>query len=89
MVIFKCYFSGELIALSEKKFKKKYKKKQQRCEHRIRKNKQIKSTVHDANKKMKGTRTKHENKKHLQKSMAKKEALYKQTALVKAANSIK
>ena len=35
------------------------------------------------------TKTKHENKKHLQKSMAKKEALYKQTALVKAANSIK
>ena len=40
---FKCYFSGELIALSYKK------KQQQRCEHRIRKNKQIKSTVHDAN----------------------------------------
>ena len=35
------------------------------------------------------TKTKHENKKHLQKSMAKKEALYKQTALVKAASSIK
>ena len=51
MVIFKCYFSGELIALS---LKKKYiKKQQQRCEHRIRNNKQIKSTVHDANKKMK------------------------------------
>ena len=47
MVIFKCYFSGELIALSYKK------KQQQRCEHRIRKNKQIKSTVHDGNKKMK------------------------------------
>ena len=46
MVIVKCYFSGELIALS-------YKKKQQRCEHRIRKNKQIKSTVHDGNTKMK------------------------------------
>ena len=30
MVIFKCYFSGELIALSYKK------KQQQRCEHRIR-----------------------------------------------------
>ena len=43
MVIFKCYFSGELIDLSHKKTK------QQRCEHRIRKNKQIKSTVHDAN----------------------------------------
>ena len=40
-------------------------------------------------KKMKETNTKHENKKHLQKSMAKKEALCKQTALVKAANSIK
>ena len=35
------------------------------------------------------TKTKHENKKHLQKSMAKKEALHKQTALVKAANRIK
>ena len=46
MVILKCYFSGELIALS---LKKKKKKKKQRCEHRIRKNKQIKSTVHDAN----------------------------------------
>ena len=37
--------------------------------------------------------TKHENKKHLHKSMKKKrkkkEALFKQTALVKAANSIK
>ena len=46
MVIFKCYISGELIALSSKIIKK-----QQRCEHIIRKNKQIKSTVHDANKK--------------------------------------
>ena len=50
MVIFKCYFSGELIALS---YKKKTKKQQQQCEYRLRKNKQIKSTVHDANKKMK------------------------------------
>ena len=49
MVIFKCYFSGELIALSY--IKNIYKKQQQRCEHRIRKNKQIKSTVYDANKK--------------------------------------
>ena len=48
MVIFMCYFSGELIALSLKNIKK-----QQRCEHRIRKNKQIKSTVHYANYKMK------------------------------------
>ena len=41
-------------------------------------------------KKMKKTKTKHENKKHLHKSMTKKEeALFKQTALVKAANSIK
>ena len=48
MVIFKCYFSGELIALSYTK------KQQQRCEHRIRREKkQIKSTVHDANQKMK------------------------------------
>ena len=54
MVIFKCYFSGEHIALSHKKniyIKKQKKQQQQRCEHRIRKNKQIKSTVHDANKK--------------------------------------
>ena len=54
MVIFKCYFSGELIALSLKKIYKKNKKQtkqQQRCEHRIRNYKQIKSTVHDANKK--------------------------------------
>ena len=56
MVIFMCYFSGELIALSIIKnisTKTKKIKQQQRCEHRIRKNKQIKSTVHDANKKMK------------------------------------
>ena len=45
MVIFKCYFSGEHIALSIKKTKQ----QQQRCEHRIRKNQQIKSTVDDAN----------------------------------------
>ena len=44
MVMSKCYFSGEHIALSIKK-----KQIQQRCEHRIRKNQQIKSTVHDAN----------------------------------------
>ena len=42
MVIFKCYFSGEHIALS-------IKKQQQKQQHRIRKNQQIKSTVHDAN----------------------------------------
>ena len=47
MVIFKCYFSGELIALSLKNIYKK--QQQQRCEHIIRKKKQIKSTVHDAN----------------------------------------
>ena len=50
IIIFKCYFSGELIAISLKKYiKTKETKQQQRCEHRIRKNKQIKSTVHDAN----------------------------------------
>ena len=38
MVIFKCYSSREHIVLSHKKI----------CEHRIRKNQQIKSTVHDA-----------------------------------------
>ena len=37
MVIFKCYFSKEHIALSYKKW----------CEHRIRKNEQIKSIVKD------------------------------------------
>ena len=41
MVIFKCNFTEEHIALSIKK--------KQRCEHRIRKNQQIKSIVHDAN----------------------------------------
>ena len=46
MGISKCYFSGEHIALS-------FKKKQQRCEHRIRKNQQIKSTVHGASQHMK------------------------------------
>ena len=51
MVIFKCYFSGEHIALSIKI----QKKQQQRCEQRIRKNQQIKGTVHDANKCMKQT----------------------------------
>ena len=45
IIIFKCYFSGEHIALSIKKIKK----QQQWCEHRLRKNQQIKSTVHDAN----------------------------------------
>ena len=45
MVIFKCYFSGEHIALSIIIKKE----QQQRCEHRIRKNQNIKSTVHDAN----------------------------------------
>ena len=41
LVIRKCYFSGEHIALSIKK--------RQQCEHRIRKYQQIKSTVYDAN----------------------------------------
>ena len=63
MVIFKCYFSGELSPFIKKK------KKKQRCEHIIRKNKQIKSTVHDANKKNEINKDKHENKKHLHKSM--------------------
>ena len=48
MVIFKCYFSGELIALSLKIFKKQ-KTIKQLCEYINRKNKKIKSTVHDAN----------------------------------------
>ena len=48
MVILKCYFSGEHIALSSKE-------KQQRCEHKIRKNQQIKSTVHGASQHMKIT----------------------------------
>ena len=37
MVISKCYFTREHIALSYKKW----------CEHRIRKNEQIESTAHD------------------------------------------
>ena len=37
MAISRCYFSSEHIALSYKKS----------CEHRIRKNQQIKTTVHD------------------------------------------
>ena len=80
-------------------FKKKYiykkhththTQKQQRCEHIIRKNKQIKTIVHDENKKNKNeiNKTKPEDRKHLHKSM-KKEALFKQTALAKAAISIK
>ena len=38
------------------------KNQQQRYEHIIRKNRQIKCTVHDENKKMKYTKTKHEKK---------------------------
>ena len=38
MVIFKCYFSREHIALSYK----------EGCEHKIRKNQQFKSSAHDA-----------------------------------------
>ena len=45
MVIIKCYFTGEHIALSLKK--------QQRCKHRIMKNQQTNRTVHDASKYMK------------------------------------
>ena len=47
MGIYKCYISGEHIALSLRK------KQQQRCEHRIRKNQQIKGTVHGSSKQMK------------------------------------
>ena len=45
MVIHKCYFSREHIALSYKKW----------CEHGIRKNKQIKSTAHDGKSYLKWT----------------------------------
>ena len=73
-----------------KKLQKKIQKKQQRCEHRIRKNKQIKSTVHDANfKKGKKQGYTMKIKSICRNQWQKKEALYKQTALVKAANSIK
>ena len=41
------------------------------------------------NKKNEINKEKHKKKKHLHKSMKKEEALFKQTALVKAANSIK
>ena len=54
------YFKVLSLRRAHSPFIKKYlknthtqKKKQQRCEHIIRKNKQIKSTAHDANKKMK------------------------------------
>ena len=43
MVIFKCYFSGELIALSLKKYIYKKKQKKKRCEHRIRKTNRLKA----------------------------------------------
>ena len=43
MVIFKCYFSREHIALSYKKL----------CEHRMTKNQQIKNTAHDGKSYMK------------------------------------
>ena len=43
MVISKCYFSREHMAFSYKKL----------CEHRIRKNQQIKSTTHDGKSYMK------------------------------------
>ena len=54
LVIFKCYFYSILFYFIFKKNTEKHThtyKKLQRCEHIIRKNKQIKSTVHDANKK--------------------------------------
>ena len=48
------YFCLLFFRRAHSPFIKKYlNRQQQRCEHRIRKNKQIKSTVHDANKKMK------------------------------------
>ena len=87
MVIVKCYFSEELIALSYKKIKQ-----QQRCEHRIRKNKQIKSTVHDGNEinKLCVNEQRQSMKiKSICRNQWQKKALYKQTALVKAENSIK
>ena len=67
MVICKCYFSREHIALSYKKW----------CEHGFRKNKQIKTLSmmenHTWNKKtMSINQDKAWNKKHLQKSIAKK-----------------
>ena len=71
------------------------KKKQQRCEHIIRKNKQIKSTVHDANKKNEINKDKAWKLKAFaqinekKKKKKKKEALFKQTELVKATYSIK
>ena len=46
MVIYKCYFSGEHIALSLNSKQKQL----QRYEHRFRKNLQIESTVHLASK---------------------------------------
>ena len=48
MVIFKCYFYGDLIALSHLK-----KNNNSGVNVEFGKNKQIKSTVHDGNKKIK------------------------------------
>ena len=47
------YFKVLFLQRAHSPFIYKKQKQQQRCEHRIRKNKQIKSTVHDVNKKMK------------------------------------
>ena len=51
MVIFKCYFSGELIALSY--IDKQNNNNNSGVNIELGKNKKIKSTVHDGNKKMK------------------------------------
>ena len=51
------YFSVLFLRRAHSPFIKNKNKLQQRCEHRIRKNKQIKSTVHDANKKERNKQT--------------------------------
>ena len=68
---------------------------QQQCEHRIRKNKQINSTVHDGNKNeinklcVNKQRQSMKIKSICTNQWQKKEALCKLTALDKAANNIK
>ena len=93
MVIFKCYFSGELIALSQKIFFKKNNNNDVNIElgktNRLKAlcMMQIKKEINKlcVNKQRQSMKIKSICRNQWQK----KEALYKQAALVKAANSIK
>ena len=91
MVIFKCYFSGELIALSLKNKNNnngmnielgKTNRLKALCMMQIKKNEINKLCVNKQRQSMK-------IKSNCRNQWQKKEVLYKQTALVKAANSIK